>query len=106
MDKSLEKKLEMLRRRIRMLDSAVVAFGGGSDSTFLLRICREELGENAVAVTAIPKNYPKSELALAKRIAKVIGAKHVTCEDEDEEPKKFNHYCLKKATSRSLEKAD
>ena len=92
MDKSLEKKLANLRRSIRRLDGAVVAFAGGSDSTFLLRICREELGENAVAVTSTPKNYPKAELAMAKRIAKVVGAKHVTFEDEDEEPKKFNYY--------------
>jgi pyridinium-3,5-biscarboxylic acid mononucleotide sulfurtransferase len=77
MDRRLEKKLNMLRERIRKLDGAVVAFSGGVDSSFLMRICREELGEKAVAVTALSDNYPRSELSVARRIAKIIGVKHV-----------------------------
>ncbi|HSB47202.1 MAG TPA: 7-cyano-7-deazaguanine synthase [Candidatus Bilamarchaeum sp.] len=77
MDKNLERKLGSLRRRIRKLDSALVAFSGGVDSTFLTRICREELGEKAVAVTALSDNYPKSELSMARRIAKIVGVRHV-----------------------------
>jgi uncharacterized protein len=77
MDRRLEKKLSMLRERIRKLDGAVVAFSGGVDSSFLMRICREELGEKAVAVTALSDSYPRSELSVARRIAKIIGVKHV-----------------------------
>ncbi len=77
MDKRLEKKLSSLRERIRKLDSAVVAFSGGVDSSFLMRICREELGEKAVAVTALSESYPRSELSVARRVAKIIGVKHV-----------------------------
>jgi len=54
-----------------------VAFSGGVDSSFLMRICREELGEKAVAVTALSDNYPRSELSIARRVAKIIGVKHV-----------------------------
>ncbi len=77
MDKRLERKLSSLRERIRKLDSAVVAFSGGVDSTFLMRICREELGEKAVAITTLSESYPRSELAVARRVAKIIGAKHL-----------------------------
>ncbi|MEW6723170.1 MAG: asparagine synthase-related protein [Candidatus Micrarchaeota archaeon] len=80
MDKTLERKLVDLRRRIRKLDGALVAFSGGVDSTFLMRICREELGEKAVAVTALSDHYPTSELTLARRVARIIGAKHVVVE--------------------------
>ena len=77
MDNGLVRKLDDLRKRIRKLDSALVAFSGGMDSSFLMRICREELGEKAVAVTALSSNYPAAELSLARRIARVIGARHI-----------------------------
>ncbi len=77
MDKDLERKLASLRKRIRKLDSALVAFSGGVDSTFLTRICREELGEKAVAVTSLSSSYPKTELSLARRVARIVGVKHV-----------------------------
>jgi uncharacterized protein len=89
MKKSLERKLNKLRKKIRSLDSAMVAFSGGVDSSLVMRICREELGENAVAVTTLSSDYPKSELSLARRVAKIIGVKHITydpSDDSDDEP--------------------
>jgi hypothetical protein len=77
MDRKLERKLDDLRKRIRKMDSALVAFSGGVDSAFLMRICRDELGEKAVAVTSLADNYPRSELAMARRVARIIGAKHL-----------------------------
>lgn len=86
MDNALERKLTSLRKRIRKLDSALVAFSGGVDSTFLMRICREELGEKAVAVTALSDHYPSTELSLARRIARIIGAKHIVLNPNPQEP--------------------
>jgi uncharacterized protein len=108
MDKNLERKLGSLRKRIRKLDSALVAFSGGVDSTFLTRICREELGEKAVAVTALSENYPKSELSLARRIAKIVGVRHlVVTNPETEKYSDVNLYrganlysCLKSIAMR------
>ena len=83
MDSSLERKLNSLRERIRKLDSAVVAFSGRLDSAFLMRICRDELGDRAVAVTSISDDYQSSELAIAKKVAKIVGIKHLIVDNSE-----------------------
>ncbi len=83
MSESVERKLERLRKKIRRLDSALIAFSGGVDSSFLLRVCREELGEKAVAVTTLSNDYPRSELSLARRVAKIVGAKHISFDSSE-----------------------
>ncbi len=55
-------KLELLRERVRVIGSAVVAFSSGVDSTFLLRVAHEELGERAVAATIRSHTFPLREL--------------------------------------------
>jgi len=77
MGPALSRKLALLRARIRKMDSAIVAYSGGLDSAFLLRICREELGDRAVGITIMPHDYPLSELTMARRVAKVVGVRHL-----------------------------
>ena len=77
MKEQLFKKLENLKTIIKDKGGAVVAFSGGVDSTFLLRVAAEVLGDNVIAVTANSETYPKRELEEAKLFAKTQGIRHI-----------------------------
>jgi uncharacterized protein len=68
-------KLSDAKRRIGAFRSAIIAFSGGVDSTFLARVSREVLGERALLVTATSSTYPLYELEEAKRLAQMLGMK-------------------------------
>jgi len=74
------KKLEKLKAIIKETDGAVVAFSGGVDSTFLLKVASEVLGEKVIAITANSATYPKRELEEARLFAEEQGIKHIVIE--------------------------
>lgn len=74
---SLEQKLNRLRRLLEEMDRVVVAYSGGVDSTFLLKVAVDTLGDRAVALTAISDSYPEWELEAARELARGMGARMI-----------------------------
>jgi uncharacterized protein len=72
--RDVSEKLEHLRSELRTLDSVLVCYSGGIDSAFVLAVAHAELGDKAVALTAVSPSLPESERIDAARIAKAIGA--------------------------------
>ena len=75
----LNEKYERLRRFIheKGKDGVVIAFSGGVDSSTLTALCKEILGEKAVAVTAVSPTYPQEEIEEARKVARDIGVRHI-----------------------------
>ena len=74
--KTLSEKKAKLVAILSELESLLVAFSGGVDSTFLLAVAHGILGQRLLAVTAFSPVHPEQEKKAAKALAKKIGARH------------------------------
>jgi uncharacterized protein len=80
---NLEEKKQKLAAYLDELESVAVAFSGGVDSTFLLKMAHDTLADRALAVTARSRSFPERELYEAIAFCTSEGIRHVLVESEE-----------------------
>lgn len=69
-------KEQTLARALAATDRLVVAFSGGVDSTYLLAVAADVLGDQVLAATAVSPSLPEAERAAASQLAADLGVEH------------------------------
>ena len=77
MDEKLKKRYEALKAGLGEMGSLAVGFSGGVDSTFLLKVAHDLLGDDVLAITVAAAVHPRAELAEARELASAMGVRHV-----------------------------
>lgn len=73
-------QLQLLKDYFAKLGSVVIAYSSGVDSTFLLKVAHDVLGDNAIAVTAVASIFPEWEQDESNQFCEQEGIKHIHCE--------------------------
>ena len=95
-------KLNRLKEYIKDLGSLAVGFSGGVDSSFLLAVAHEVLGDKAIAVTGMDAGVPQREKEEAVRFCRERGIRHIIREVNPFKEEEYRHngpkrcyYCKK-----------
>jgi len=65
------------------MESVVVAYSGGTDSTLVLKVAHEVLSDRAIALTAVSASLAASDRLEAQEIAHQIGVRHILVETDE-----------------------
>lgn len=113
MTDSFASKMEALKRRLRTLESAVVAFSAGVDSSVLVFLAREVLNDRMVAATAISPSLPASDRGNADKFCRDWAIPHLFVETHELDdplyaanPEDRCYYCKKHLMSTLVQLAD
>jgi len=106
-------KLEKLKNNLQKIGRVAIAFSGGVDSTFLLKVAHEVLGENVIAVTGISSTFSQKENEEAEYFARNLSVKHIFVDSEEAENDDFSknsknrcYFCKKELFSKIKQVAE
>jgi len=80
---ALNEKLDVLRAIFAPMTSVIVAFSGGVDSTFVLKVAHEVLGDRVLALTTTSPTMPDDDRRSALEMAQLIGVRHMVIESNE-----------------------
>ncbi|MGO9450065.1 MAG: ATP-dependent sacrificial sulfur transferase LarE [Candidatus Binataceae bacterium] len=83
MTEQLSIKLDKLRAIFAPMSSVIVAFSGGVDSTFALKVAHDTIGDRVTALTTTSPTMPDEDHETAVRMAAEIGARHLVIDSNE-----------------------
>jgi uncharacterized protein len=108
----MEKHLEKLQKILQDMGSVLVAFSGGVDSSFLLHVAHEMLGDRAQAVTFVSPFLSRIEKERATMFCKEKGIKHIILDVDPLEVEQIRanppdrcYHCKRELYTRALDEA-
>ncbi|UCH00283.1 MAG: ATP-dependent sacrificial sulfur transferase LarE [Deltaproteobacteria bacterium] len=84
-----EGKLKRLKEILTEMEGVLVAYSGGVDSAFVMKVANDVLGDKVLAVTASSSVYPSEEIEQAKALAKTLKVRHEVIETQEMANPKF-----------------
>ena len=81
--KTLDAKLDRMRAIFAPMRSLIVAFSGGVDSTLVLKVAHDALGDSVLALTTTSPTMPDEDRDSALAMARLIGARHLVVESNE-----------------------
>ena len=83
MTAALRSKLDHLRAIFTPMGDVIVAFSGGVDSTFVLKVAHDTIGDRVLALTTTSPTMPDRDRLSALAMAARIGARHLIIESNE-----------------------
>ncbi|MCM1180403.1 MAG: ATP-dependent sacrificial sulfur transferase LarE [Clostridium sp.] len=113
MEQNTQIKLERLKQYFSELGEAAIAYSSGVDSTFMLKVAHDVLGDRAIAVTAKADVFPGRELEEAEAFCRTEGIRHfilpffpLEVEGFAQNPPNRCYICKKAIFAKIVEKAN